>query len=135
MEEGLFPHSRSLMEIEEMEEERRLAYVGITRAKHKLYMSWAKQRIVWGNVGSQNRSRFVDEVPSELFEYSESVTTRVQMFSSDVGSMKKDDEKFWREHGAQLKTKKSGIKIDSLSDSTLDDFLSGNMSVEELLNR
>jgi DNA helicase-2/ATP-dependent DNA helicase PcrA len=135
MEEGLFPHSRSLMEIEEMEEERRLAYVGITRAKHKLYMSWAKQRIVWGNVGSQNRSRFVDEVPSELFEYSESVTTRVQMFSSDVGSMKKDDEKFWREHGAQLKTKKSGIKIDSLSDSTLDDFLSGNMSVEDLLNR
>lgn len=135
MEEGLFPHSRSLMEIEEMEEERRLAYVGITRAKHKLYMSWAKQRIVWGNVGSQNRSRFVDEVPSELFEYSESVTTRVQMFSGDIGSMKKDDEKFWREHGAQLKTKKSGIKIDSLSDSTLDDFLSGNMSVEELLNR
>jgi DNA helicase-2/ATP-dependent DNA helicase PcrA len=135
MEEGLFPHSRSLMEIEEMEEERRLAYVGITRAKHKLYMSWAKQRIVWGNVGSQNRSRFIDEVPSELFEYSESVTTRVQMFSSDIGSMKKDDEKFWREHGAQLKTKKSGIKIDSLSDSTLDDFLSGNMSVEELLNR
>jgi DNA helicase II / ATP-dependent DNA helicase PcrA len=135
MEEGLFPHSRSLMETEEMEEERRLAYVGITRAKHKLYMSWAKQRIVWGNVGSQNRSRFIDEVPSELFEYSESVTTRVQMFSSDIGSMKKDDEKFWREHGAQLKTKKSGIKIDSLSDSTLDDFLSGNMSVEELLNR
>jgi DNA helicase-2/ATP-dependent DNA helicase PcrA len=135
MEEGLFPHSRSLMEIEEMEEERRLAYVGITRAKHKLYMSWAKQRIVWGNVGSQNRSRFIDEVPSELFEYSESVTTRVQMFSGDVGSMKKDDEKFWREHGAQLKTKKSGIKIDSLSDSTLDDFLSGNMSVEDLLNR
>jgi DNA helicase-2/ATP-dependent DNA helicase PcrA len=135
MEEGLFPHSRSLMEIEEMEEERRLAYVGITRAKHKLYMSWAKQRVVWGNVGSQNRSRFIDEVPSELFEYSESVTTRVQMFSGDVGSMKKDDEKFWREHGAQLKTKKSGIKIDSLSDSTLDDFLSGNMSVEDLLNR
>ncbi len=135
MEEGLFPHSRSLMEIEEMEEERRLAYVGITRAKHKLYMSWAKQRIVWGNVGSQNRSRFIDEVPSELFEYSESETARVQMFSGDIGSMKKDDEKFWREHGAQLKTKKSGIKIDSLSDSTLDDFLSGNMSVEELLNR
>lgn len=136
MEEGLFPHSRSLMEIEEMEEERRLAYVGITRAKNKLYMSWAKSRVVWGNVGSQNRSRFVDEVPSELFEYSESSRTPVFQFSgNDVGSMKNDDEKFWREHGAQLKTKKSGIKIDSLSDSTLDDFLSGNMSVEELLNR
>jgi len=135
MEEGLFPHSRSLMEIEEMEEERRLAYVGITRAKNKLYMTWARQRMIWGNVGSQNKSRFVDEVPSELFEYSESETTRVAMFSTDVGSMKKDDEKFWRQHGAQLKTKKSGTKIDSLSDSTLDDFLSGSMSVEELLNR
>lgn len=136
MEEGLFPHSRSLMEIEEMEEERRLAYVGITRAKNKLYMSWAKQRVVWGNVGSQNRSRFVDEVPSELFEYLESSSTPFGQFSGkETWNMKKDDEKFWREHGAQLKTKKSGIKIDSLSDSTLDDFLSGNMSVDELLNR
>jgi DNA helicase-2/ATP-dependent DNA helicase PcrA len=62
MEEGLFPHSRSLMEPEDMEEERRLAYVGITRAKYKLYMSWAKQRVVWGTVGVQNRSRFIDEI-------------------------------------------------------------------------
>ena len=50
--------------IEEMEEERRLAYVGITRAKYKLYMSWAKQRTVWGTPSSQNRSRFIDEIVS-----------------------------------------------------------------------
>jgi DNA helicase-2/ATP-dependent DNA helicase PcrA len=142
MEEGLFPHSRSLMEIEEMEEERRLAYVGITRAKHKLYMSWAKQRIVWGAVGAQNRSRFIDEIEPSLFEYSQSTfivadAPNISNYSNEYASAskKKEDEKFWREHGAQLKTKKSGIKIDSLSDSTLDDFLSGNMSVEELLNR
>jgi DNA helicase-2/ATP-dependent DNA helicase PcrA len=137
MEEGLFPHSRSLMELEEMEEERRLAYVGITRAKYKLYMSWAKQRTIWGNTGSQTRSRFIDEIDAKLFEYSYVEKSAKQWLGGTEGQLnsKVDDAKFWREHGAQLKTKKSGIKIDSLSDSTLDDFLSGNMSVEELLNR
>lgn len=139
MEEGLFPHSRSLMEIEEMEEERRLAYVGITRAKEKLYLSWAKQRVIWGNVGAQNRSRFIEEIDPQLIEYSrQSVNLERQSVGESAYQSKKDkldDEKFWRAHGAQLKTKKTGIKIDSLSDSTLDDFLSGNMSVEELLNR
>jgi DNA helicase-2/ATP-dependent DNA helicase PcrA len=140
MEEGLFPHSRSLMDQEEMEEERRLAYVGITRAKNKLYLSWAKQRTVWGTTGMQARSRFIDEIDPKLIEYSESTSfssSRAQ--SRDpvtlVGMTSKDDAKFWREHGAQLKTKQSGIRVDSLSDSTLDDFLSGNVSVEELLNR
>lgn len=136
MEEGLFPHSRSLMEIEEMEEERRLAYVGITRAKYKLYLSWAKQRVVWGNTSAQNRSRFIDEINPQLIvaEYS---SAPVSQFSSSgqIGIGKADDAKFWREHGADLKTKKSGIRIDALNDDTLDDFLSGNMSVEELLNR
>lgn len=136
MEEGLFPHSRSLMEQEEMEEERRLAYVGITRAKTKLYLSWAKQRTIWGNISSQNRSRFVDEIDRNLFEIAEYANIPLHKYTNiDAGSMKKDDDKFWREHGAQLKTKKSGIHISSLSDNTLDDFLSGNMSVEELLNR
>ncbi len=136
MEEGLFPHSRSLMEIEEMEEERRLAYVGITRAKYKLYMSWAKQRVIWGNSASQNRSRFIDEISPDLFEYvrqpENSVNQRIGKSEYQSDKFEKD---FWTQHGAEFKTKKSGIKIDSLSDSTLDDFLSGNMSVEELLNR
>lgn len=139
MEEGLFPHSRSLMEPEDMEEERRLAYVGITRAKYKLYMSWAKQRVVWGTVGVQSRSRFIDEIKPELFEYSKSTSSErtSPKYSSEnmFAPGKSDDDKFWREHGAQLKTKKSGIRVSSLSDNTLDDFLSGNMSVEELLNR
>ena len=137
MEEGLFPHSRSLMEIEEMEEERRLAYVGITRAKYKLYMSWARQRIVWGTPSTQNRSRFIDEIDGKLFEYSNSTIKPLHQYTNESisSSSKADDEKFWREHGAQLKTKKSGIRIDALRDDTLDDFLSGNMSVEELLNR
>lgn len=137
MEEGLFPHSRSLMEPEEMEEERRLAYVGITRAKDKLYLSWAKQRTVWGTTGMQARSRFIEEIDPKLIEYAESTITPLNHHTFEgTGAVDgKADEKFWREHGAQLKTKQSGIRIDSLSDSTLDDFLSGNVSVEELLNR
>ena len=85
-------------------------------------------------MGSQNRSRFIDEIDPKLIEYvvaEKNHNTR----ESNYHSNKSDDDKFWRDHGAEFKTKKSGIKIDSLSDSTLDDFLSGNMSVEELLNR
>lgn len=144
MEEGLFPHSRSLLELEDMEEERRLAYVGITRAKDKLYLSWAKQRVVWGTVGTQNRSRFIDEIDASLFEYNFSSSQDTNLprrqagkltGKSDYQSVGKSEKDFWVQHGAEFKTKKSGIKIDSLSDNTLDDFLSGNMSVEELLNR
>ncbi len=136
MEEGLFPHSRSLLEIEEMEEERRLAYVGITRAKEKLYLSWAKQRVIWGNPGAQSRSRFIEEIEPSLFEYSTAPAKPLEREPSRArAQMGKEDAKFWRSHGAQLNTKKSGIRIDALNDSTLDEFLSGNMSVEELLNR
>lgn len=136
MEEGLFPHARSLMSSEEMEEERRLAYVGITRAKEKLYLSWAKQRVIWGNPGAQSRSRFIEEIEPGLIAYSDSPkeTTLTPAYITGVQTGK-IDAKFWRSHGAKLKTKKSGIRIDALNDSTLDEFLSGNMSVEELLNR
>jgi len=135
MEEGLFPHSRSLMDLEEMEEERRLAYVGITRAKEKLYLTYAKQRTVWGNTGYQTKSRFIDEIDPRLIvaEYS---SIPVSQYPSEKSNKNdKNEADFWREHGAQIKTKKTGIRIDSLGDSTLDDFLSGNLSVEELLNR
>lgn len=65
MEEGIFPHSRSLMEESEMEEERRLCYVGITRAKRELYLSCAFQRSIYGTTRSNPPSRFLAELPSE----------------------------------------------------------------------
>ncbi len=68
MEEGIFPHSRSLMDIQELEEERRLCYVGITRAEKRLYMTFAKSRIVYGGVQSNLRSRFIDDIPKHLVE-------------------------------------------------------------------
>lgn len=66
LEEGVFPHSRSLMEESEMEEERRLAYVGITRAEEELYITNAQMRTLFGRRNMNPPSRFIDEIPAEL---------------------------------------------------------------------
>ena len=70
LEDGLFPHSRSIMEAPQLEEERRLFYVGMTRAEHKLYLSSARYRRYFGNMDQQvsEPSRFLAEVPQELVE-------------------------------------------------------------------
>ena len=68
MEEGLFPHSKSLWEQNQLEEERRLAYVGITRAKETLYLSYASRRIYFGKRVSNPPSRFIIDIPEELIE-------------------------------------------------------------------
>src|SRR5690606_12802200 len=69
LEEGVFPHSRSLMEESEMEEERRLAYVGITRAEEELYITNAQMRTLFGRRNMNPPSRFIDEIPEELIDY------------------------------------------------------------------
>lgn len=66
MEEGLFPHSRSLMDKHELEEERRLCYVGITRAKKKLFFTYARRRLFFGQKTSNTVSRFLLELPEEV---------------------------------------------------------------------
>ena len=68
MEEGLLPHVRSIRseDEEEMAEERRLAYVGITRAKNRLYLVHASQRAMWGNFELQTPSRFLEDIPADL---------------------------------------------------------------------
>lgn len=68
MEEGLFPHSRSLMDVSQLEEERRLAYVGITRAKELLYLSYASRRLYFGEKISNPPSRFIMDIPKNLLE-------------------------------------------------------------------
>jgi len=68
MEEGLFPHSRSLMDVSQLEEERRLAYVGITRAKELLYLSYASRRLYFGEKISNPPSRFIMDIPENLLE-------------------------------------------------------------------
>lgn len=68
MEEGVFPHSRSLHDPEEMEEERRLCYVGITRAKDRLYVAHAGMRTLYGQSRSNAPSRFLAELPADVLE-------------------------------------------------------------------
>ena len=68
MEEGLFPHSRSLMDKNELEEERRLCYVGMTRARKRLFLSYARKRIFFGQKTSNVVSRFILELPESVIE-------------------------------------------------------------------
>jgi DNA helicase II / ATP-dependent DNA helicase PcrA len=69
MEDGVFPHLRTLGDNKELEEERRLAYVGITRAQRRLYLSRAVTRSAWGQPSYNPASRFLDEVPDQLMEW------------------------------------------------------------------
>ena len=69
MEEGLFPHSRTLLDDMEIEEERRTCYVGITRAQRRLYLTYARQRTIYGRTELSRPSRFLAEIPEELVEH------------------------------------------------------------------
>ena len=69
MEEGIFPHSRTLEKKEELEEERRLAYVGLTRAQQRLYLSRAEYRSTWGAPNYNAASRFLEEIPDDVIEW------------------------------------------------------------------
>ncbi len=68
MEEGLLPHSRSLLDADGVEEERRLGYVGMTRARERLFLTCARSRGIFGERRLQERSRFLDEIPGELLD-------------------------------------------------------------------
>lgn len=74
MEEGVFPHSRTLGEKKELEEERRLAYVGLTRARERLYLSRAEYRSAWGAPNYNPPSRFLEEIPEELIDWNKSAS-------------------------------------------------------------
>ncbi len=69
MEDGIFPHSRTLGEKDEVEEERRLAYVGLTRARERLYLSRAESRSTWGAPNYNPPSRFLDEIPEDVIQW------------------------------------------------------------------
>ncbi|MFH1769530.1 MAG: UvrD-helicase domain-containing protein [Parcubacteria group bacterium] len=69
MEEGIFPHARSLYDVDELEEERRLCYVGITRAERELHMIYCRHRNLYGSYQMNPPSRFILEVPEELIEF------------------------------------------------------------------
>jgi len=81
LEDGTFPHMRSLADPKELAEERRLAYVGITRARQRLYLSRAAVRSAWGQPTYAPASRFLAEVPAELVDWRRSESTLTQVGS------------------------------------------------------
>ena len=86
MEEGIFPGYKSIGEPRELEEERRLFYVGITRAKQYLYLTCARHRTIFGSTSYNAVSRFVKEIPDELLEgYAEAVETKREEDFGDTG--------------------------------------------------
>ncbi len=80
MEDGLFPGMRSIMEPEELDEERRLAYVAITRARKKLTVTYTKERLLYGRTGHNPRSRFVDEIPSACLDMKDETPKKEQHY-------------------------------------------------------
>jgi ATP-dependent DNA helicase UvrD/PcrA len=81
LEEGTFPHQRSLTDAKELAEERRLAYVGITRARERLYVSRAAVRSAWGQPNYNPPSRFLGEIPEDLVRWQRSESTTVRSTS------------------------------------------------------
>lgn len=117
MEEGLFPHSRSLLDRLQMEEERRLCYVAITRAKEKLYITYARRRMVFGTVSGSIISRFISEIPMKALQ-------------------REGGGSFTPSHNFKPKTKTtdSSPRFVPYDDPSIDDFLSGSLDIETFLN-
>lgn len=86
MEDGTFPHQRSLGDEGELEEERRLAYVAITRARERLYLTRAAVRSAWGTPQEMPPSRFLDDIPAELLDVRRAATSGERMRASYGGS-------------------------------------------------
>ena len=98
LEEGLFPHVRSIGSESEIEEERRLCYVGMTRAQERLYLVYAWSRMMFGQTGASRPSRFLDEIPDELLEHAGAVRPADRMGRYDdsgwgVEERKRDSKK------------------------------------------
>jgi DNA helicase II / ATP-dependent DNA helicase PcrA len=86
LEDGVFPHQRSLGDKPELEEERRLAYVGVTRARERLYVSRAVMRSAWGAPAHNPASRFLDELPVDLVDWRRTAAEQTSWSRPDLGS-------------------------------------------------
>ena len=85
MEDGVFPHMRALGQVKELEEERRLAYVGITRARERLYLTRSMMRSAWGQPSYNPPSRFLEEIPEALVEWRRTGADAAKSFSGGSG--------------------------------------------------
>lgn len=111
MEEGLFPSYRSIGQEHEMEEERRLCYVGITRAMKELYLTHAKSRTLFGNTTYNRVTRFIEEIPDKLLNYPDKANgTPDDITKNSVGIINADT---WKQRTAVF-AKASDIETDNL---------------------
>ncbi|HEX3044451.1 MAG TPA: DNA helicase PcrA, partial [Bacillota bacterium] len=92
MEEGLFPHNRALIESGELEEERRLCYVGITRAKQLLYLTYAEMRLMYGQLNSSIPSRFLMELPKESIMILKGAASQSENHTKKIGAAERNLE-------------------------------------------
>ncbi len=94
LEENLLPHSRSLLSNTELEEERRLMYVGLTRAQKKAYLTYAELRTIFGNTQTNAPSRFLDEIPTDLLEKTKTKKNQeIPIITSNFNSRKPSPQK------------------------------------------
>lgn len=138
MEDGLLPHSRSLLDAEQMEEERRLCYVGITRAKTKLYLTHARSRFQYGTTTSAIRSRFITDISDHLIEH-------IGRGSSSYGNKRggrtnyfHSSDEYSNGHTKNQAQKKNGFseprRVVPVDESMVDDVLNGNIDIDDLID-
>lgn len=152
MEEGLFPHSRSILDQAQMEEERRLAYVGITRAKERLYLTYARRRLIYGTVNSSMPSRFLHDIPEQLTQRLSAEYTRPSQFGGGTSYDRGDGQRPWRERfdddvdqsqdryglgrlNQRLNQIGAQRRLVPIDDGSLDDVLSGDLDIEAFLKK
>lgn len=121
LEEGIFPHSRSLLDPYQMEEERRLCYVAMTRAKNELTLSYARKRLVYGRISGSVISRFLAEIPADLLRRQ----GQLQHF---------DEQTFTYASRAKNVSSLPRLVKTSYDDPSIDDFLEGTMDVDTFLH-
>lgn len=94
MEESIFPHSRALFDVAEMEEERRLCYVGMTRAREELYMLFADSRVLYGSVLHNTPSRFLSEIDGEFQTHANPFAGQAPQFASPENLVLNDEPRY-----------------------------------------
>ena len=121
MEEGIFPGYKSISEPQELEEERRLCYVGITRAKENLYLTCSKQRTIFGSTSCNPVSRFLKEIPSDLLDGYEEAFGDNSKETSSNNSIFGDSKYSWTygsKNNGNIKTYKVDTKEPTIAASS-----------------
>jgi len=129
MEDGLLPHSRSLFDAAQMEEERRLCYVGITRAKQKLYMTHARSRFQYGTTTPAIRSRFITDISAHLIEH-------IGRGSSNYTDKKNNSYNGYNNYSNKERTPAytKTRRIVPVDDDLIDGVLSGDIDIDHLVD-